>query len=222
MASPAQKTQPTVSLEEFDGMFLQILDQLGKLALDGAGSCTSAILDLSANYLEREAFDTLRKFYDLYFNHGEIAAKKDAVNAAVDDMVARLQERLEAGDDLSDDKGIDEDEEMRTQRLSISAVQKQLEGLITLDNGIKKQVIPALSSMQFEDAVNQRLQHVMTAWNKIGTLLHKKHSFADIETLARDVARTLTAVEETQSFYKLVLEEPAPEGQVERSVFIEF
>lgn len=223
MASAAEKTSPSVSIEEFDAMFLQIFEHLGKIALEGAVSCTSAILDLSSNYLERDAIETLQKFYDLYFNRGEIEQKKDAVNASVDDMVAQLQERMEAGEDLSDAAGIDDDEEMRKERLSISAVQKQLEGLITLDAGIKQQVIPALSSMQFEDAVNQRLQHVVKAWNQVGALLQQKRSTpAESEALAREVARSLTSVEETKAFYDHVLLEPAPEGQDQRSIFIEF
>lgn len=222
MASPAEKTSPSIALEEFDQIFLKIFEDLGKIALEGAVSCTSSIMELSANYIDREAFLTLRKFQDLYFRRGEIEEKKDAVNAAVDDMVSLLQQRLEAGDDLSTVSGIDEDEEARQQRLSISAVQKQLEGLITLDNGIKEQVIPALSSMQFEDAVNQRLQHIFSIWKEVQTLLHEKHSAAEIEALARDIAKSLTAVEETWAFYTLVLEEAPPEGQDQRSIFIEF
>lgn len=222
MASPAVKPNPSVSLSEFDAMFLQVFEQLGKIALDGAVACTGAILDLSANYLERDACDTLRKFNELYFNRGEIEAKKDAVNAAVDDMVSELQARLEAGDDLADGSGIDEDEAMRKERLSISAVQKQLEGLITLDNGIKEQVIPALSSMQFEDAVRQRLEHVVKAWVQVAQLMQQKTSPEAPEALAREMARMMTSVEETKAYYDLVLKEPAPEGQEQRSIFIEF
>ncbi|EFX60042.1 hypothetical protein DAPPUDRAFT_345681 [Daphnia pulex] len=222
MASPAQKIRATFTLEALDQIFLTIFEQLGKEALAGAVACTSSTMSLSSNYLERDAFETLRQFYDMYFNHGEIASKKDEVNAAVDDMVSYLQTQLSEGKEINTELEIDQNEAMRKQRLSLAGVQKQLEGLITLDNGIRDQLIPALASMQFEDAVNQRLQHVFTIWNKVKGLLHQTPPPSDFTEEARSMAAILTSIEETASFYELVLQEKAPEGQSQRSVFIEF
>lgn len=224
MASPAQKISASTapSLEAFDQLFVKILEQLGRDALAGAAACTSSTMALSANYLERDAFDTLKQFYDMYFNHGAIKTKKDEVNAAVDEMVSLLQAQLEAGQEISTDLNIDKNEEMRRQRLGLAGVQKQLEGLITLNNGIREQLIPALASMQFEDAVSQRLQHVMQVWARLTTFMHQSNSPADCTEEARAMAALMTSVEETASFYELVLQEKAPEGQAERSVFLEF
>jgi hypothetical protein len=137
-------------------------------------------------------------------------------------MVSTLQERMAAGEDLNSVAGIDDDEELRRQRLSLSAVQKQLEGLIVLDSGIKEQVLPALSSMQFEDAIRQRLAHVVHAWWKIGDVLHKELTPEQLEEVARELAKVLSSVDETKTFYELVLNEKPPEGQDQRSIFIEF
>ncbi len=222
MSSPAQKLRATYTLEDFDQTFLSIFEQLGKEALAGAVACTSSTMALSSNYLERDAFDTLRQFYDMYFNQGTIQSKKDEVNAAVDDMVSYLQTQIAAGKEISTDIEIDKNDEMKSQRLSLAGVQKQLEGLITLDNGIREQLIPALASMQFEDAVNQRLQHIFSVWNKVKELVHQNPPPRDYTDAARTMAAGMTSVEETAAFYEHVLHEKAPEGQDQRSVFIEF
>jgi hypothetical protein len=221
-SSSAQKLSPLIAKEELDVIFLRIFESLNQAALAGAAACTGAIFELSANYMDKPAFDSLRKFYDLYFSTGDIDKKKDEVNANVDDMVSALQDRLAAGEDLNSVPGIDDDEELRRQRLSLSAVQKQLEGLIVLDSGIKEQVLPALSSMQFEDAIRQRLAHVVHAWWKIGDVLHKELNPEQLDEVARELAKVLSSVDETKTFYELVLNEKPPEGQDQRSIFIEF
>lgn len=104
----------------------------------------------------------------------------------------------------------------------MSGVQKQLEGLITLNAGIKEQIIPALSSMQFEDAISQRIDHLLQGWKKINDFLHNM-TMLDAEPLARELAGICSSVEETESFYRLILdEEPPVGGEAERSIFLEF
>ena len=218
----AANLRPTILKEEMDVIFLRIFESLAQSALAGAAACTGAIFELSSNYMDKPAFSSLRKFYDLYFAQGEIDRKKDEVNANVDEIVSMLQEKLAAGEDLDKVQGIDDNDEMKKQRLSLSGVQKQLEGLIVLDSGIKEQILPALASMQFEDAIRQRLAHVVQAWWKVGDILHKQLNPTELEEVARDLAKTLSSVEETRSFYELVLNEKAPEGQDQRSIFIEF
>lgn len=220
--STAQNLPTMLMKEELDVIFLRIFETLGQSALAGAAACTGAIFELSSNYMDKPAFESLRKFYDLYFGSGDIDRKKDEINADVDLIVMKLQQRLEAGESLDDAPDLEENEEVKKQRLSLSAIQKQLEGLIVLDAGIKDQVLPALASMQFEDAIRQRLVHVINAWWKVGDILHKGLKPNEIEEVARDLSKMLSSVEETRSFYELVLNEKAPEGQDQRSVFIEF
>jgi hypothetical protein len=208
--------------EELDVIFLKIFEALAQSALAGAAACTGAIFELSSNYMDKPAFDSLRKFYDLYFSSSDIDKKKDEVNADVDDIVSTLQARLEAGESIDEAAGVDENDELRRQRLSLSAVQKQLEGLIVLDSGIKEQVLPALASMQFEDAIRQRLSHVVHAWWQVGDVLHKELNPEQLEEVARELAKVLSSVDETKTFYELVLNEKPPEGQDQRSIFIEF
>lgn len=221
-SSSAQNLSPLIAKEELDVIFLRIFESLTQAALAGAAACTGAIFELSANYMDKPAFDSLRKFYDLYFSTSDIDKKKDEVNANVDSIVSALQERMAAGESLDLVTDLDDDEELRRQRLSLSAVQKQMEGLIVLDSGIKEQVLPALCSMQFEDAIRQRLAHVVHAWWKIGDVLHKDLNPEQLEEVTRQLAKVLSSVDETKTFYELVLNEKPPEGQDQRSVFIEF
>ncbi|HYX35860.1 MAG TPA: hypothetical protein VE954_22400 [Oligoflexus sp.] len=220
-SSSAQKLPSLIAKEELDVIFLRIFESLSMSALAGAAACTGAIFELSANYMDKPAFESLRRFYDLYFSV-DIDKKKDEVNDNVDDIVSTLQARLAAGETLDAVDDVDNNEELKKQRLSLSAVQKQLEGLIVLDSGIKEQVLPALASMQFEDAIRQRLAHVVQAWWKVGDVLHKDLNPNQLEEVARELAKMLSSVDETKTFYELVLNEPAPEGQDQRSIFIEF
>ncbi len=212
----------TTTREELDVLFLEIIEQLGEDAVGGASHCTQAVFELSAKYMDKPAFDTLRKFYDLYFDRGELEKKKDEVNSAVTDMVEFLQEKLAAGEDISESTEFEESEEIKRQRLSLSAVQKQLEGIIVLDAGIKEEILPALSSMQFEDAVRQRMQHAVAAWWKVVEILPMEYSGEELIDLARTIGNTMTSMEEIRDFYQIVLKEQPPEGNDHRSVFIEF
>lgn len=201
--------------EAFDKVFLQILEKQVEAALIEASSCTQSILELSAQYLDQPAFETLQKFHDLYFSRDN-EAQKAALNAEVDDMVSQLQAQLEAGQDLA----ILEDEEKKQRRLSLSAVQKKLESLITLDGGIREQVLPALASMQCEDAIRQRVVHVVGAWASFMMLLSGKRT--DAKNVMREIGKTLTSVDETGDYYRIVLGEEPPAGLDSRSTFLEF
>lgn len=220
MSSEAKKLEhDQVTLSEFDDIFFNILSGLGKDAVDSAAQCTGAIFNLSSNYVDRPAFEALKKFYDLYFSEESIDASKDTVNEEVDNLIDAIQEKLDAGEDAYE---IEEDEETKKSRLAMAGVQKQVEGLITINAGIKKQIIPALSSMQFEDAVSQRMEHLLDGWKKINEFIHNS-ALLDAEPFVRELANICTSVEETESFYQIMLDEKPPEGgQAERSVFLEF
>lgn len=218
MGEQAQKLHGNGCEEGIDEIFFKIMTELGGNAIKGASDCTDAIFKLSSNYVDKPAFEALKKFYDLYFCGGEFVDHKTTVNRDVDHMIDALQSKLSAGEDLD----IEEDEDLKKHRLGLAGVQKQLEGLVTLNAGIKQQIIPALTSMQFEDAVNQRIQHILSGWMSINNALHTKNADDDVGDLAQSLADGCSSVEETEDFYKIVLEQDAPEGQHERSIFLEF
>jgi hypothetical protein len=222
MSSDAKKLPVTdgPELVEFDLIFLSIFKALKAQALDGAQECTDAIFKLSASYVNKPAFDALKRFYELYFGSGDIEASKERINQEVDDLVASLQEKISAGESLDD---VETGAEYEQERLGLAGVQKQLESLITLDSGIKQQILPALTTMQFEDAINQRLEHVKSAWSKFVNYFAEGGGFnQDAEKVAREMAEACSSVDEAKTFYRLILDEEPPEGYETRSIFLEF
>lgn len=210
------KALKTLSQNELDQTFLSILVEQCSAARDEAAACTASIFTLTANYIDKPEFETLQQFYDLYFKSGsDIDDKKNAINEEVDDIIAQLEAQMARGEELS---APDEDAEKKAQRLSLAAIQKRLESLITLDGGIRDQILPALTSMQLEDAVRQRVDHIITGWTK----LLGQGSGAPIEGAMRELAKLMSSVEEAKDFYKIVFNEEAPAGLGERSIFIEF
>lgn len=210
------KVLKTLSQEELDQAFLAILIEQCAAAMNEAAACTTSIFSLTSNYIDQPEFDTLQQFYDLYFKSGgDVDMKKDAVNHEVGDLVAELQAQQERGEELT---APEEDETRKKERLSLAAIQKKLESLITLDGGIRDQILPALASMQCEDAVRQRVEHIVSGWTSI---IQAKAS-VDWEKLMRELATKMSSVEESTDYYRIVLNEAAPEGLASRSVFIEF
>lgn len=220
MSGPAEKLEDqSLTVNELDDIFFSIMTELGKNSVEGAAQCTNAIFKLTSNYVDRPAFEVLKKFHDFYFGSQDIESRKNDVDQGVSDLFEQIQSRVLRGEDLS---GVTENEAVKKRRLGLAGVQKQLEGLITLNAGIKTQIIPTLSSMQFEDAINQRIAHLVEGWKKINEFLHNT-ALLDAGPLARELAKVCTSVEETSDFYEIVLEEELPpEEKVERSIFLEF
>ncbi len=209
----------TITKAELDQTFLAILTAQCQRATEEAGHCTGSIFNLTSKYLNQPEFEVLQQFYDLYFvASGEMESKKQAINDDVDDLVSMLQEQLARGEELS---APEENEARKQERLSLSAIQKKLEGLITLDSGIRDQVLPALASMQFEDAVRQRIDHLVFGWDLVVHMLTAQGQ-VDWQDIAREIGKKTSSVEEANDFYRDVLNEEAPAGSEARSTFIEF
>jgi hypothetical protein len=211
------KALKILTRDDLDRTFLKILIGQCESATEEARQCTASIFQLTSNYVAQPEFETLQQFYDLYFGSHDVDQKKNAVNDDVDDLVAMLQEQMERGEELSVGE---EDEAKKEARLSLAAIQKKLETLITLDSGIRDQILPALATMQCGDAVRQRVEHLTFGWEKMIAASGDKAT--DWMALAREIAAKTSSVEETNDFYKIVLQEKAPEGQADRGVFLEF
>ena len=199
-------------VEQLDTLWLNIVTELLHKAVAEATTCTETIFNMASLYLRREAFEALAKFYELYFDHNH-DSKKNAVNAEVDVIFAAAVANIEQhGDHGAIEVDIREDQQAKRVRLAMAALQKQLEGLIVLDVGIRDEIIPALSSMQFEDALRQRLEHLATGWK----LLIDRQSQIALEgsavAVARELATVMSSVEETEIYFRHVLGEEVPVG----------
>ncbi|MBF0443751.1 MAG: hypothetical protein HQK54_17720, partial [Oligoflexales bacterium] len=200
------------SLEEFDSLFLTIYLELKEKALMRAQKCTEEVFNLSCSFISRSAQDVLRRFHDLYFAGGfRMEDQKEVINKEVDNIIDQIQTKLESGENSESLKDIKEDETLKVERLGLAGIQKRLEGLITLESGIRDKILPSLSSMQFEDAVCQRLDHIEAAWNMV---LNRK-LFEDetrLEETSREIAELCSSIEETEIYYTIVLKEEPPKG----------
>lgn len=195
------------TIEAMDQMVLAIFGELGASATASAAASTEAIFKLSTNYMTKPAFDVLSSFYELYFIKSDsLDSRKMSVNEEVDAIFESAVLAMTRGEDIT----ISEDDVKRQDRLALAALQKRLEGLIVLDQGIKQEIVPAIASMQFEDALRQRLEHVHMMWNKVFAQLVTTPGDVSARELALEMAKLTSSVDETGTFYKTVLGEEAP------------
>ena len=122
---------------------------------------------------------------------------------------------MKSGAELTDEGG--------ASRVGLAAFQKRLEGVISLETGLKKKLAPVLCSLQFEDAMSQRLGHVYSGIQRIceNLLLDVEHR-TSAEVISKDLASTLSSDAEREIYYRIVLKEPAPAGLGETSVWLDF
>ncbi len=91
--------------------------------------------------------------------------------------------------------------------------------MISLNADFRERLVPVLSSMQFEDALNQRLSHIELAWTT--TIEALAGEDRPIEDVARQIASSLSSDAERQIFYSVVLKEEPPAGLGEDSIWLD-
>ena len=216
MSTSAAK--PNSSVVALDQLFLEIIRDLLEDTIHNASEAARQILNMSGQFLNESAQNALRDFHSLYFSGStELDSEKDRVNADIDTMFDTIAANLQQGASTEEIRQmIHEDADAKKARLSLSGLQKQLEGIVSLDKGIRERLVPVLGTMQFEDHITQRIRHVIRSWE----LVIKRLDHSDVmDTLAtgEEIASILTSQAELQSFYKLVLKRDAPEGMPSES-----
>lgn len=186
-------------MEEKDRVFQAVLGDFVKLIAATAESFTVEVMSLSTDKITKRDMTTLQKFHDLYFDQ---SSSSKEVNHEVDNLLEQAMAAQESGDKIE----LQVDAAAEEKRLGLSAVQKEIETLISVEDGFREKVAPILASMQFEDAVRQRLEHIQKGWGEIFSKNFVEDQI-DIELLKG----MLSSVEETEDFYTLVLNEKPPE-----------
>ncbi len=215
MAAPKLSPVSTAlqqDIQAFDTTFASIFQDLRQVMIDSTGCNTERVMKLASEYMNRSAYDALQQFHGLYVSRNSMERKKEEINRNVDDLFDAIQSKVAAGE--STDNIISstvEDDAAKRERLGLAGLQKQLEGLITLNEGIKAKVLPALSTMQFEDAMTQRLDHILGGFQKVLANLAAPNP-EDWRTVGEAMAVSTTSLEETASFYRIVLKEEPPAG----------
>ncbi|MGE0173473.1 MAG: hypothetical protein AB7T49_11820 [Oligoflexales bacterium] len=203
--APKKLPELVVDKHPFDDAFLAIFTDLCEQSVANVADCTRQVFELSASFVSKDASKVLKQFYELYFATGKVQAQKEKVNKDVDDLIDQIQAKMAAGQEITSENVV-EDEAKKTERLGLSGLQKQLEGLITLDEGIKERIMPALSSMQFEDAARQRIEHLTYMWD----LAVNASNAIDTEILKETIAEILSSAAETKIYYEIVLKREPP------------
>lgn len=192
----------------FDQTFLNIFEGISNAVIEATANSVNHIMAASNEFLSSKAQKALADFHALYFDSANLTNEKSDINKDVDDLFDEIKAHVESGGDV-DKKiaGIREDEEKKQMRLSLSAIQKELESVISLDAGVRKKLVPVLTSMQFEDQVRQVLTRLPKIW-QIVLDEEKRKTLPD--KIISSIQSLLTSKLEQEAFFKEVLKKPLP------------
>lgn len=204
-----KKETNTYDVEALDTTFQAIVRDYCDVIIGNASSSVGKILDLSSQFVDKSASKALKDFRDLYFFNDKIGNEAAAINASVDDIFDDLQEKIAAGEEVDYDESADRRAEVMSQnRMALSGLQKQLEQIITLDKNIKQRLLPVLASMQFEDMIRQRIEHVRDGWQLVIASLDE--SPAHMKEKLEEISLSLTSGSEKSEYYPRVLDREPP------------
>lgn len=207
-----EATTSSAAVDALDHIFLSLLQDFCKMVISHANHSAEFILQLSGNFLNESVQHALVDFHQLYFSaQNEFTDTSKQVNADVDNMIDNIQAILDKGTEIDQTK-VAEVESIRSNRLSLAGLQKKLEKLITIDASIKDTLLPVLSGMQFEDMLQHRLSHIITAWEATVTTKHSDDRKTNTDIISQRIAGILTSQLERKLYYSLVLKAPPPEG----------
>ena len=206
-----------ISKAELDAAFFEILRSLNNQVKETAGFSSQKIIEMSSAFLNESARRAVEDFQALYFTVKENALTKkvEEVNRDVDKLFTDIKNQVDAGKSEEEIKAaLGEQGAMKKARLSISGVQKELEMLIRLDEGIREKLMPVLSSVQFEDMMNQRLSHIENAWELIIKEFGVDSSDKKVSEVAEKIAGFMTSANERETYYHTVLKkDPTPAAE---------
>lgn len=198
--------KPTGQIDA-DVEFLMIFRALTNHVRAQTAVATEKVMELSSKVLSAEASSALKRFQELYFSgRVDLEQKKIDINREVDAIFDEAADMLTSG---TVEPSAITDAGLKEGRLGFAAVQKELESLITLEQGMQEKITPLLTSMQFEDAMRQRLEHIEAGWH---TLMAARARGLDLQdpALKDRVLRSLSSNAERKQFYETVLHEPPP------------
>lgn len=212
-----------ISKAELDCAFFEILKALNAEVKETAGLASQKIIELSSEFLNESARRAVEDFHALYFATKEnaLTRKVEEVNREVDKLFSDIKEQVASGKSEQEIKNsLGEQSAVKKARLSISGVQKELEMLIRLDAGIREKLIPVLSSVQFEDMMNQRLTHIEDAWGLIIKELGNNPSDTKVAEVSEKITGLMTSAKEKETYFHTVLKKDPPPAAEEGGMFM--
>ena len=216
--------QNNISLEQWDDLMLSILDEMFAMSKTCASENVKNVLEISKNFLNQETHQALDNFHNLYFKNEKAQKQSDEFNSIVDHVVESLQGSMRDSEQLSE-KDIKKATMVlnigETERLALSQAQKQIESLISMQDSMKEKLTPILASMQFEDMMRQRVEHLEIGYQKI-CQLSESCSPDDIKSIVDELEALCASKEETAEFFEEVKKEDPPQNFTPKSSVFTF
>jgi ATP-dependent 26S proteasome regulatory subunit len=199
----------------------QLVKDLQVSATQNATNKVNEILNVSANYMSEANHEKLKVFHDLYFaEKQELETQKSVINAQVVDIFDQATAMLSSNKSEAEIvKSIKTNDAADQERLQLSGLQKKLEALISFEDGLRDSLAPVMSSMQFEDATRQRIEHIVAMFSMIvenNLVRNPENASSIVDSLAAQIS----IQHERESFYRLVLHEQAPAHVESESFFL--
>ena len=198
-------------MQELRDNICELVKDLQRSATQNATKKVNEIIAVSSTYLGESNHEKLKMFHEMYFAPSkQLESQKSNMNADVDDIFEQAKALAET--DLSEAEIVSRlkfDSTKENDRLQLSGLQKKLEALISFEEGLKEQLAPVMNSMQFEDAMRQRIEHIVEMF----TLIVKNRLIENptaIESVVHDLAARITIKSERESFYTNIMHEEAP------------
>ena len=208
---------------KFDELMFSIIEDFLSLGKECASGNVKNVIEMSRNYLDENVHEALENFHKLYFENKEVQKQSDDINSIIDHVVDSMQKDMNNGE-LSDANvkkatrilNIGEKE-----RLSLSQAQKQIESLVAMQDSIKSDVAPIVASMQFEDLMRQRIEHLQVGYEKIKEL-DEHCTDLEIKEVIDYLESLCASKEEITEFYEEVKKEEPPKDFLSQSSVISF
>ncbi len=196
-------------LSEYDRLFLEIFGRIAHRVIQITEGAVGEVMDTAHGFLDSSGKAALAGFYELYFSGREAEQGKLAVTSEIDDMVDSIRAQLESGvDPAALQLQSFEHSEAAGTRLTLAALQKRLETILTLETGIRDRIVPAMVSIQFEDFIKQMLTRLIRIWELVFSALHGGSMSED--QLKEKILTSIRTPAERDHFYGIVLKTSPP------------
>lgn len=202
---------------QLDDVFFQIYKEMCQNICKSSADSAKTILEHSSQYLSSQANKALNDFYNLYFSQNDaLDANKNEIKDDVDSIFEEAMALIESGGDISSMSLEEDGSDIAERRNALSGIQRELEAIIRTEEGIREKVLPVLTSMQFEDAMRQRVEHLQEMWLLMSAEF-KKPNGVDIEEYLNFVSSLPSSTLETEQFYRIVRKEEVPADKLDDS-----
>ncbi|MBL4868876.1 MAG: hypothetical protein JKY67_21130 [Pseudomonadales bacterium] len=197
--------QNKAALYQYDELFENVLNSLSKNLLVTVQSATQQILDISTQFLSTEASKVISDFHHLYAADSHFEDLKDSVDQGVDELITLIQNNDSSNaDELNNAIEKIDTHQMAAARLSFSALQKDMEALISLEDNIKNKVLPIFHGLQFEDLLCLMVKTIDSIWHEVISDIHQTEPFNIKSTLTK-IYSQLHCEKQRSLFFETVL-----------------